>query len=655
MIKFRKCVTVCLILLSNCVFGQSDLQIDAPDETVKDKKEVVKNSSDIVKQLLNSEWYLADDRYREPLEQLSNYAISKDIDSVLLNYNNISTDGDKMLYLFDRNPENIKDRSVIKGYVLESDIEANVKDIESWKAKYPADKIDVDEKQLELKNSAWASRGVKFVPLLSDSLAYYDYKNNLITDRYRNYILKEFSLAYGDSVTITTDSLKREFAVANIDGFNQMLISEAQRELKSEIQNSIQTQLVVEAIDSYKEMVANSNKILLRQYNDSVVSAANLEVQTAIKELVAHAEKDSVAMTVRNIKGNGLRFYTSNKPSNSAAMLFFHNQQNDSIGMVVRPIGKRELQLEINDLVTISRLSTVEQNNSVGDLYEKKSNIVEEKRVVEQSPWSSKGTFHIGFDQTYLSNWASGGSSSLSALMNVEYYHNYTTDTVTWENYVKFRYGAVKSDSENLIKNNDYLELNTKYGKSAFGKWFYSFNANFTSQVSNGYNNSDRDILIAEFFAPYYITSALGLDYKPNKTFSLFTSPLSLRMVTVGDTASIDQTRYNIAEDKKTLWEPGVSIKATKVSKISDNISMNNEVNVYSSYDNFLTSVGFKWDSTVDLKITEFIGAKVMLNMLYDPSVLFDTDRVDVDGNTIKKAKLQFKEYFSIGFDYRFR
>jgi hypothetical protein len=58
------------------------------------------------------------------------------------------------------------------------------------------------------------------------------------------------------------------------------------------------------------------------------------------------------------------------------------------------------------------------------------------------------------------------------------------------------------------------------------------------------------------------------------------------------------------------------------------------------------------WENTVNFKLNEFITMRFLLHLIYDDDVKFavyDENNVKID----EKTKLQVKEYFSIGFQYK--
>ena len=53
--------------------------------------------------------------------------------------------------------------------------------------------------------------------------------------------------------------------------------------------------------------------------------------------------------------------------------------------------------------------------------------------------------------------------------------------------------------------------------------------------MTPGYNYPDVTNTISDLFAPAYLLTALGMDYKPNPNFSAFLAPLTAKFTFVND------------------------------------------------------------------------------------------------------------------------
>jgi len=277
---------------------------------------------------------------------------------------------------------------------------------------------------------------------------------------------------------------------------------------------------------------------------------------------------------------------------------------------------------------------------------------VELKKVV-LPPWTLKGNGSLGFTQTSLSNWAKGGESSLLLLAIGKYNANYSKDKVKWENGAEFRYGITKSKTTGLEKNDDKIEFQSRFGYQAFKKWYYSVESDFKTQIANGYAYPDKVHPISAFMAPGYLTLSLGLDYKPNKDFSLFLSPITSKTTYIRDTLLISPLKYGFPPGAKSLWEPGLIIKSNWHLKISDNITYDTKGEFFDNYKDFFQKVSAEWDQTLIMQVNRFINVRVMTMMIYDYNTKFPV--LNATGTVIgQKPKLQFEELFTLGLVYKF-
>lgn len=86
--------------------------------------------------------------------------------------------------------------------------------------------------------------------------------------------------------------------------------------------------------------------------------------------------------------------------------------------------------------------------------------------------------------QGKLANWTSGGENSLSLLSNIRYFWNYNRNNTSWENWVHYRFGFMKNGDEDIRKNEDRFELNSKLGQRAFKHWYYTAQFNVLPSFS---------------------------------------------------------------------------------------------------------------------------------------------------------------------------
>jgi hypothetical protein len=153
--------------------------------------------------------------------------------------------------------------------------------------------------------------------------------------------------------------------------------------------------------------------------------------------------------------------------------------------------------------------------------------------------------------------------------------------------------------------------------------------------------------------APAYLTFSLGMDFKPNKNFSLFLSPFTSKTTIVKDTALIKGANYGLEPGKTRLWEPGLFVKMNWHYKIKDDMFYDTRAEIFNNYNYPFQKFNVDWEQTLVLQLSRHINTRINTQVIYDYNVKFPI--TDENGVVIEqKAKWQFKELFTLGLNYRF-
>lgn len=408
------------------------------------------------------------------------------------------------------------------------------------------------------------------------------------------------------------------------------------------------------------DSISINNYNVLKNYNDSVVSAVNDSIAIIIEKLAEYSDFiDTTRIYMTNLVGDESSILLNNR-NQYFSRVWLKNEQNDSLRVAVKNLNNRYIQMLIDDGVTISRFKPKQTkefdftslNRAVSGL----TGVDAKYRVL--TPWRIGGDGTVGFSQTYLENWKKGGESALSLLIILKGFANYSSgdNKVKWENSGEIRNGWIRpggSEAE-LQKNDDKFEITSRFGLSAFKKWYYSSELNYETQFFNGYKypKSINPDPISAFMAPARTFFKIGLDYKPNKDFSLFISPLTLKNVFVKDTVKIDQTNFGIAPDKRGFWEPGLNADLRLRKDITSDISYETKYKMFINYKQPFGNLDINWENMVVMQLTDHINLRVMIHLIYDEDVLFPI----YDANDVKigeKPKLQLREFINVGFTYK--
>lgn len=284
--------------------------------------------------------------------------------------------------------------------------------------------------------------------------------------------------------------------------------------------------------------------------------------------------------------------------------------------------------------------------------------------------WRKSGIINLNFNQTSLNNWAAGGEDALSLSGLLSAYDNYKKGRTAWDNSLDLGYGMLKQGDQKLRKNEDKIDFTSKlgYAVNTKNKMFYSALLNFKSQFDKGYNYPNDSVAISKFGAPAYVTLALGLDYKPNKSFSLFVSPVTMKMTIVADPVLADAGAYGVdpaeydtlgvrtKDGKQTRTEFGAYLNAKFQRDIMQNVNLLTKLDLFSNYADNPQNIDVNWEVLIAMKINKLLTASISTQLIYDDNIavpLF-SDVNGVKTQTGAGPRTQFKEVLAIGLSYKF-
>lgn len=286
--------------------------------------------------------------------------------------------------------------------------------------------------------------------------------------------------------------------------------------------------------------------------------------------------------------------------------------------------------------------------------------------------WKTGGFTSLNFNQVQLSNWAKGGESSISATGLINLFANYIHKDMTWDNSCDFGYGVLKTEDQSMRKNEDKIDLNSKFGYKAIPKFYYAALLNFKSQFDFGYNYPNDSVVISKFFSPAYLVASVGMDWKPSDVFSLYLSPFTGRFIFVGDQKIADAGAFtgmpakydafnNVIEHGATFRpEFGALLNAKFKKDVFKNINFESKVQLFNNYTDKIkenrANINVDWENNILMKINSFVSANIFLHFLYDHYTKIPLYE-KINGVKTKVGdgpRLQLKEVLGIGFNYKF-
>ncbi|MDX1904105.1 MAG: DUF3078 domain-containing protein [Thermonemataceae bacterium] len=270
----------------------------------------------------------------------------------------------------------------------------------------------------------------------------------------------------------------------------------------------------------------------------------------------------------------------------------------------------------------------------------------------DTSYWKKKAQIGVSFSQASFSdNWKGGGVSSiaLGGFINAE--AHYLKNKTSWDNTVRLEYGILKNKDQNLRKTTDRILFDSKLGYKLSKKWNAYVSINFLSQFdagfeydktykdSNGNVISVKDNLISKFFAPAYLTEAIGFEYKPTSYFWARFGIASIRQTFVMEesfnnnkavdlngngiinepTDGFDKTlNYGAEEGQNFRNEVGLITLETDFNKeVAKNLILQAHYWSFSTYEN-PAATDIRIELALIAKINSFANAKISGTFLYD-------------------------------------
>lgn len=275
-------------------------------------------------------------------------------------------------------------------------------------------------------------------------------------------------------------------------------------------------------------------------------------------------------------------------------------------------------------------------------------------QVDSLSNWKKKLLFNFNVNQAaFSSNWKAGGINSIGLNAQFNYQLNYAKDRSSWDNQIDLLYGFVNNSGQGFRKTLDRIFLDTKYGYKISDHWSVFTSLNFLSQFAKGYTYEkdaagvEQAVLISGAFAPAFITSAWGLEYKPVDYFSLRLSPFAPRVTIVSDAArfipAVDAERpYGVEPPDNTRWEwLAFQLQADFNKDIAQNLNLKWRYLMYANYQTLeLKTIDHRLELMLNAKVNRFITVGLGGILLYD----YDQD-----------SGAQLSQVFNFGFAYSFQ
>lgn len=308
---------------------------------------------------------------------------------------------------------------------------------------------------------------------------------------------------------------------------------------------------------------------------------------------------------------------------------------------------KRTLLLCLASMLITTAFGQDEQVKSLRS--ESERSVKKDPADTTQKKWKLGGQYAINVSQGSLNNWAAGGddfSLSINSVLNL--FAFYKEGKHSWDNTLDFNLGYVNTTSLGSRKNDDRIDLLSKYGYALKPKLNLAGLFNFRSQFFKGYTyDDDSRTLASDIFSPAYILLSAGLDYKPVEGLSIFVSPATSRWVIVMDDTLSAKGLYGVDSGRHSTYEIGAFASINYMKEFNKTVSYKGRLDLFSNYRKKPGNVDLFLTNVVNIKLTKVLSATYSLDLIYD-------DDVRLFGKNGTSPGLQIKSLIGLGLLLRF-
>lgn len=275
----------------------------------------------------------------------------------------------------------------------------------------------------------------------------------------------------------------------------------------------------------------------------------------------------------------------------------------------------------------------------------------QEKKKTDKA-WQQGGLISVIGGQGGSRNWAAGSerfSFSFAAYLNL--YANRTwggkdKKNNLWQNSANIGYAMVNTSTSGVRKQDDKLDIYTKYGFKFSGvkqerksEWRAGFVANLRTQLTESFDyEQEGPKVIGRFFAPAYLTFAPGVNLKACEGLDIFMTPIAARWVLAtnqpysyqyqggvkpdGSREVALSSMYGVNPQSKVRFEAGPYVSVLFNKSIAKNVKYSSRFDALSNFaESQPAKVDIYWTNTIGMKVNNWLQAIYNFDVLYDDDV----------------------------------
>jgi hypothetical protein len=250
--------------------------------------------------------------------------------------------------------------------------------------------------------------------------------------------------------------------------------------------------------------------------------------------------------------------------------------------------------------------------------------------------WTKGGTLNLSINEAGINNeWFKANNGELSYIGIkgiVDYNFDRKKGKTNWLNSIRGRYGVAKTTStgDAFLKNDDYVNFNSIYGREFRKSWSYAGYFGLESQFENA------------FMTPGYIKFGPGIMYKPTAHFSVLISPLMVQLTTKLKASLKDVPAFGVDAGKSVAFSVGAFLQANANYDLAKAVNYKSTTTLYSNYSKNPGNMVFDMNNLFTFTVNKYIGATLLLNARYN-------DNDDVTGI----SGMQIQHAIGLGLNYK--
>jgi len=260
---------------------------------------------------------------------------------------------------------------------------------------------------------------------------------------------------------------------------------------------------------------------------------------------------------------------------------------------------------------------------------------LKELKPLEKDGWHKAGTFIINVNQGALRNWAGGGEqNTLGFTTLLNYNVNHKKGKITWNNYFDIAIGFQNASSFGQFRKvDDRIDITSKYGYQFSQQWFTALLANFNTQALAGYQYSDTvNTKISNLLSPGKMLLSAGIDYRPDKSFTLFVSPVTTRFIVKNDNDFYTIDKFGVTANRKVNTELGAFATAKFTKKFSQWAYYTGRLDLFSNYERNPENVDLFVTNLLTMKFNKWLATNISVDMIYDDDIVKKTQLKEILG-----------------------